>query len=59
LNASSSLEYLNLHSTKVSDASIPALKKLGTLRKLYLWNAPLTPEGVERLKRPGLHVVYQ
>jgi hypothetical protein len=45
------LEYLNLHSTKVSDQSVELLGRFKKLRKLYLWNTQFTQTGVDAVKQ--------
>ena len=40
-----------MYGTKISDASIPNLQKLGNLKKIFLWQTKMTSQGAEKLKR--------
>ena len=43
------LESLNLYSTQVSDAGLEELKKLTSLKKIYLWSSQVTADGAREL----------
>ncbi len=45
------LTYLNLYSTKVTDAGLEHLKGLTNLKKLYVWQSAVTPEGMAKLNK--------
>ncbi len=53
------LQYLNVYSTKVSDAGLEHLKGLKNLKKLYVWQSQVTPEGMDSLSKAvaGIEVV--
>ncbi len=51
------LVWLNLGSTAITDAGMPALSKLGNLRKLNLNNTAVTDKGLEALKS-NTHLQY-
>jgi hypothetical protein len=44
------LEYLGLVGTKVSDASLPILKRFTKLKTLNLVDSKLTPPGADELR---------
>ena len=52
------LEYLNLYGTAVTDAGIPALAPLESLRSLYLWRTGVTRAGADALAEllPGVTI---
>ena len=44
------LSYINLVSSKVSDASVDTLASIKTLKEVYLWNSDITERGIKRLR---------
>src|SRR5262249_34469818 len=42
----SSLEYLNLYGTEVSDAGLETLQSLPKLKQIYVWQTKVTPAAV-------------
>jgi hypothetical protein len=54
------LTYLNLVSSKVSDAGIEALASIQSLEEIYLWNSKVSKRGVENLRNalPEAKIVY-
>lgn len=55
------IETLNLFNTSVTDASVPALSKLTSLKRLYLSGTQVTAEGLTQLQTalPGCQVITQ
>ncbi len=53
------LEYLNLYGTKVTDKGLVHLHGLKKLKRLYVWQSQVTPEGMKKLEKmvEGLQVV--
>jgi hypothetical protein len=55
-----SLEYLNLVGTQISDMGLAQWKDLGALKQLYCWETNITPTGLELFKRSNpVTKVYQ
>ena len=54
------LTYLNLVSSKVSDASIETIATIKTLEEIYLWNSKVSQKGVENLRNalPDAKIIY-
>ena len=52
------LEYLNITTSVIGDASVETLASLRALRTLYAWNSRLSPQGLQQLRsrRPALRV---
>ena len=59
LKEQTELEYLNLYATKVTDEGLVHLHGMKNLKRLYVWQSQVTPEGMKQLeeKIPGLEVV--
>ena len=54
------LTYLNLVSSKVSDAGIETIASIKTLEEVYLWNSKVSEKGVKTLQNalPNCKIVF-
>jgi len=53
------LEVLNMYGTQITDASIPIIAKMKSLRRIYLWQTEVSPAGMQQLETalPNLKII--
>ena len=55
------LEYLNVYGNPLTDNSIDAIKKLQSLKKIFLWQTEITKEGVKEIQSafPNAAIIFE